>query len=106
MSEVMRAAMDVLYANADLGGLPATYFPPGSTIGVDCHVMDEPAETLSVLGAHAASQTSRIVSVRFPDGTVPVQNGIMAIGSRNYRIVAPEPGDDLHITYRLDMEQV
>lgn len=106
MSEVMRAAMDILYANTDLGGLEAVYFPPGSTIGIDCHVMDEPAETLSVLGAHAASQTSRIVSVRFPGNTVPAQNGLLAIGSQTYRIVIPEPADDLRVTWRLDMEQV
>lgn len=106
MSEVMRAAMDILYANTDLGGLAAVYFPPGSTTGVDCYVMDEPAETLSVMGSHAASQASRVVSVRFPRDTVPVQNGTLAIGGETYRIVIPEPADDLKITWRLDMERV
>lgn len=108
MSEVMRAAMDILYSNTDLGGLEAVYFPPGSTIGIDCHVMDEPAETLSVLGAHQASQTSRIVSVRFPQqyDVTPEQHGHLEIGSQRYRIVHPEPADDLKITWRLDMERV
>jgi hypothetical protein len=103
MSEVMRAAMDILYSSPDIGGLAATYVPPGGTVGVACHVLDEPAESLTMMGTHSAGQSARIVSVRFPGATVPVQNGVLTIGTQSYRIVHPEP-DDLRVTYRLDLE--
>jgi hypothetical protein len=106
MADVMGLAMDLLFANVDIGGQEATYFAPNSTVGVECHVLDEPAETLTEFGGgRQVSQRSRIVSVRFPSGSgvVPVREGRMSIGSASYRIVHPE-SEDRGITYLLDME--
>jgi hypothetical protein len=106
MVDAAGQAMDLLFANPDIGGQEATYFAPNSTIGVTCHVLDEPAETLTEFGGgRQVSQRSRVVSVRFPSdsGVVPVRDGRMSIDSASYRVVHPET-ENKGITYLLDME--
>lgn len=106
MSEVFRHAMDLIYRNADLSaddGPEATYFAPGSTVGLPCFVQDENTTTLADIGGFGVRQKSRILSVYFPDGTEPVQGGTIATKTSSYRIAGAQP-DDLYLTYSLDLE--
>ena len=106
MSEAEEQAMDILFANVDIGGQEATYFAPNSTIGMDCHVLDEPVSTVTDMGGgRQVTQRTRIVSARFPTGSgvIPVRNGRLVIGVDSYRIVTPET-EDRGVTWLLDME--
>jgi hypothetical protein len=106
MSEIEEESMDLLFAEPDIGGLEATYFAPNSTIGVNCHVLDEPVSTVSDIGGgRQVVQRARIVSARFPrgSGVTPMRDGRLVIGTDSYRVVTPDT-EDRGVTWLLDME--
>lgn len=106
MSDIFAQAMADIHSNNDIarnGLSSSTYFQPGSTIGVPCHVQDENVDTLSDIGGYSISQTGRVVSAHIEGGTTPERGGTLSIGTDTYRVSRATP-DELRVTWMLDLE--